>query len=301
MRWVNLPKKMALADYKEAVDSYVKKIFHLVDSVYQVGNVKSPGLSDIDLVVIPKKRFAIAERLELKPRLDCAHKSLAVHNPFVLVEPTHPAWRYVSLENSQKVYGQYIDFGSEDLSAHPSNKFCILIEGIAQYLVFIDSHLAKSEDLDAQKIIPVFNSARFTESIAYEFGLVEEMGHGMLMDQLRFEYLETGDERILDSMNSSFCSIVKLVAARITDVHGFSCRARDVRLLYENCRSGILVSDVFDSDFVCNRVDAVNDYLSKLKRAGFYYGSPFRPEVFGRAPVNLYTRVKRKFVHSMLY
>jgi hypothetical protein len=74
LKFINYPHFIPLSDYEDAVDTVVRRIIDQpgVLSVYQVGSINTPGISDIDLLVVfkdgincffdPLKRISRLER-----------------------------------------------------------------------------------------------------------------------------------------------------------------------------------------------------------------------------------------------
>lgn len=67
MKIIDYPKAHTIEDYKSAIDSHVQE-FSKVDgviAVYQIGGVSTPGISDIDLVVVFEDQY----KYDKNPRL----------------------------------------------------------------------------------------------------------------------------------------------------------------------------------------------------------------------------------------
>ncbi|WP_425077405.1 hypothetical protein [Psychroserpens sp. S379A] len=66
MKIINIPKKYALEDYNKAINKQVECLSEIdeVKSIYQIGGVSTPGISDIDLVVVFEDHY----NFNLNPR-----------------------------------------------------------------------------------------------------------------------------------------------------------------------------------------------------------------------------------------
>lgn len=68
MKIIDIPKKHTLEDYNNAINKQVDVLSKVegVTSIYQIGGLSTPGISDIDLVVVFKDDF----RYDLNPRIN---------------------------------------------------------------------------------------------------------------------------------------------------------------------------------------------------------------------------------------
>ncbi len=59
MNFIDHPIKISMNEYKRAIQSKVESLSNIneITSIYQLGNIKNPGISDIDLLVIFKDNF----------------------------------------------------------------------------------------------------------------------------------------------------------------------------------------------------------------------------------------------------
>lgn len=71
-RWIGWPRYFTMDEYMSVLDNFVKVITRTerVESIYQVGSIGVPGLSDIDLFLILKNRVDFTERYSINQLSD---------------------------------------------------------------------------------------------------------------------------------------------------------------------------------------------------------------------------------------
>lgn len=84
MQIINKPKQISLETYSVEIAKYIQQLSHCenVVSIYTMGSIKSPGLSDIDIIVVVSDDFVIKDNIFLS--LDGFDKELFIHGPFVV-------------------------------------------------------------------------------------------------------------------------------------------------------------------------------------------------------------------------
>jgi hypothetical protein len=115
MQCIDYPRPVARERYVELIDRMVAKIASWAgaDSVYQIGGISSPGISDIDLVVIFKDgtSFTGDPRSELQP----AERYLLSHGLYGIHESNFiAAQMYTFFHNYRHLYGKPQSIQSEN-------------------------------------------------------------------------------------------------------------------------------------------------------------------------------------------
>ena len=149
MKIVNKTINISLSDYSVAIDRYLDKLKDLdgVISAYTMGSVGSPGISDIDVIVVVENDFELNKSFKLCVRgID---DRLFIHGPFILPLFLADKLQYIIYAtNIINIYGdhsiQEIDDVGKDIIK--SLKICYLID-------FIESRFLQFADVDHYKII----------------------------------------------------------------------------------------------------------------------------------------------------
>jgi len=107
IRCINMPHYVSKDRYMQSIDRIVNKIgsWGCVESIYQIGSISNPGISDIDIMVIFKDRASLTRdvRSELQPeeRYLFSHWLYGVHASNFAI-----AQRYSFFENYRRLYGK---------------------------------------------------------------------------------------------------------------------------------------------------------------------------------------------------
>lgn len=108
------PKFVPVKSYGDELDRCVGQLsrYPAVRSIYQIGSVSTPGISDIDIVVVTADR----ERLEHDPRagMSVAQRYLFAHSLYgIAIGQMREAARYTAFHNYTLKYGEDV-IGSDD-------------------------------------------------------------------------------------------------------------------------------------------------------------------------------------------
>lgn len=108
-RLIDFPHYVSESSYKKVLDAMIKRLAELPEtiSVYQVGSIGSPGISDIDLIVI----FEDSKKVEKNflENLSPEEKYLFVHNLYgVSQQDFADAVRFTFFNNFTLLYGRDI-------------------------------------------------------------------------------------------------------------------------------------------------------------------------------------------------
>jgi len=104
---VNRPKRIKLIEYDQALKAYVDKVIQTsgIISIWTMGSVGSPGLSDIDVIVVVNDEF----NRNKSRRLSVAgiNDKLFIHGPIIVPESMACEFQWlIYATNLQKIYGK---------------------------------------------------------------------------------------------------------------------------------------------------------------------------------------------------
>tara|TARA_R110002111_G_scaffold261897_1_gene336135 strand:+ start:1848 stop:2807 length:960 start_codon:yes stop_codon:yes gene_type:complete len=113
MKIINIPIKYSIVDYKNAINKQVDYFSKLegVKSIYQIGGVSTPGVSDIDLVVVFKNGY----KYDLNPKVnnDDIGNYLFTHGLYGASEDHfNMSLRFTFFHNFKLLYGLDLDLGN---------------------------------------------------------------------------------------------------------------------------------------------------------------------------------------------
>jgi len=172
MKIINKPSVVMLSEYDGAIEIYLNRVSSLPEvlAVYTMGSIKSPGLSDIDLVVVIKDGYKISNPFLL--RTEGINNNLFLHGPVVISESTAKSFQFIIYAtNLIKIYGtgQVQDFKSLDYEESDRLRLCYLLD-------FIESRFGQyAEQANHSEINQRIWMTRLW-SITHSCNLAEELG-----------------------------------------------------------------------------------------------------------------------------
>jgi len=115
----NEPKKFTVKDYDNEIDRVVTVLSKCDDviSIYQIGEVSCPGISDLDFIVVLRDKMKNSG--DYKKRISGLKKNnfLLMHPPYSINRSLAPKINYaISLFNIIKLYGENIQFQKSENS-----------------------------------------------------------------------------------------------------------------------------------------------------------------------------------------
>jgi hypothetical protein len=275
MNVVNVPQPANHALYDEAMTRYADMVRPRAISVYRLGHVRYPGLSDIELLVVTNRTgfdnryyFSALHRL---PQRYCA---LFAHEPFIL-----PAW---SLRVMQ--YTTHRDrallAGHDSLHAYSPNdssdeRWCRMLESYCAYAAFI-ARTKQSEMLTTRMVISAASAFRYVlEDAAQLFAPFDAHAYGSEIDAIRTRFFarEDREPEVLGAWNLLLEHFDRFDAALRSwfDVHdttGAAAKARALLRGEEPCAA-------FDREYAFRRGREIDGYFQELASLGFPYGNLF--------------------------
>jgi hypothetical protein len=153
------------SDYLEAIDFYLEKITKNDDviSVYQMGSIKYPGLSDIDFIIVLKDKPKHFTWKEFSIRnLSEKQQYLFLHEPYVIQESLMPFIKFLySVSNLKLLYGKPFRF------KFPEKEICLHLlinDFICGYALWPERAI-KKKYLKYRELLPQINSIKFNISL----------------------------------------------------------------------------------------------------------------------------------------
>lgn len=133
MKFTNLPRPIPVPLYDEAVRDYARRVAPRARAVYRVGELRHPGISDVDLLVVPRRaRFDngawFAVRSQLPPALRAPFRS----NPCVVPADGVDLLRFTTHRRRRLVCGEDLAAGVTCLDT-PEQRWSMLFERLSQF------------------------------------------------------------------------------------------------------------------------------------------------------------------------
>ena len=291
LRVENLPSPVDPSLYQEAVDTYLELSHRHIQALYVFGTTHYPGLSDLDILVVPRNGYLDPLNLHLRGRLPPRFDAIIEHEVFILPQSQLRACRYLGWAGLRLAHGpdMLASLGTE--VSHTAG-LCETLEFVHNKLVFL-ANLRRTGVLNAASCIRLFNSQRYNVRRLARLGLMEDNGYGAAIDALRTQVLTTPSADLVVEMYRTF-------EKAMTDCAQALRSRLDVDLGSVGQVAAVAQGRVavpfegYRIDDARERAEALASYLQELVRQNYWYGFPFLTRLFP-APV------RNSALEQMLY
>jgi hypothetical protein len=277
----NLPLPLDRSLYREAVDTYLELSHRYIEALYGFGNVRYPGLSDLDLLVVPKDSYLAPLHLHLRGRLPRRFDPILEHDVFVVPYSQLGVCRYrLSSASFSLVYGRDVLAGVT-YETPVAARVCNALEETNTMLGYVDQ-LRQSRVLNARSCIRVFNSQRYKARRLMELGLMEEDGYGVVIDALRTRFMTDPSPECVLEMHHAFEHSVAACARALESALGLDVSSFD-RIAGISYGKVPVRFEGFDIADAQRRADAITAYRQELVSRNYWYGFWFIQRIFPAA------------------
>ena len=276
-RITNLPQILDRSIYQEAVDLYLQESAEYLEALYGFGNQRYPGLSDLDLLVIPKDRYFAPLHLHILGRLPQRFSCILEHEVFVVPESFTVVCRYTHANNVRLLHGRDVLAGITDdipVAAH----VCHELERLYNAHIYA-RRLRDEQVVDARSSMRVFNAFRFSLQRLEDLRFGEEGGYGAEIDRLRNQYMDSRAEACVAAMYRLFDDAVRYAVRSASESTGIDVTSSaEIRALSYGERS--LSLQGFNPQDALTRSKVARAYRKELDRRHFWYGTLFLKAFF---------------------
>ena len=158
------PIKYALKDYENILDKIKKKAKKTKEilSIYHFGEVKAPGISDIDLIFVLKENCKLPALLK-KHYIDNDSKYLIFHPFLIFTENIMENIRYIyPNSNYVKIYGKEIGIYNISQSEQKKIKTYLIIDTILRHFPIDHLYILLSKRVNIRMVLLRFNALSHT-------------------------------------------------------------------------------------------------------------------------------------------
>lgn len=272
---------ISASDYSDWKNDFITKYGKYSKAIYELGNISYPGLSDIDLLVIPGTTNGFVKFDVMKDK-DLSVLPFCLHNPFIVPQECISILEHVNFDNLKQIHGQKL--GLPKYIPNAEREFLQFVEGAYSLINF--SQTLSHTPTEKVTRIPVMSSLRFTlkylDSIRNSDSAVE---YSHKFDRYRKDYLIGIDNYV--EMQALFCQYIDyvnsyLIKKEITNSHYGNL------IVYKNL--GLDVREVL-------RIISVKfQYTNALSRDNYDFGSVLRSSFFPLKKLNVVKRLYRKLL-----
>jgi len=269
------------SDYFDWKENFLFRYSKYCIAIYELGNISYPGLSDIDILVIPGIRngfitFDVMKDKELNKLPFC------LHNPFIVPHNSVSILENVNFDNLNQIYGPV--FNLPKYNPNAERELLQFIEGAYSLIDFSSTLEVLSEEELTR--IPVMSSLRFTlKYIDSLFDSSHAIEYAKKFDSCRKEYLMGVDN--YSEMKSLFVQFIDYITTFIVE-------KKISRSHYEN----LLIYREMGLDIpeVLRILTSKIDYIKSLERENYDFGSVLRSSFFPLKKLGLSKRLYRKIL-----
>jgi hypothetical protein len=136
--FTDVPRAVPRDMYDAAIALYADKVSSRTVALYTVGSVPFPGLSDIDVLLVPTavmrdngQFFSVINRLPLR------YQRLFLHQPFVVPETALSVLRFTSHSKRTQITGTDVLSAIQPLLTK-EERWCKLLESYCNFMTYID-------------------------------------------------------------------------------------------------------------------------------------------------------------------
>lgn len=299
MNVVDLPQPAARELYDEAIARYVNMVRRRAVAVYRVGNVRYPGLSDIDLLVVTdRKAFDGRYYFSALQRLPRRFLRLFLHEPFILPASSAEVMRHTTH------YAPALLSGRDVVEAFPpcdtvAERWCRMLESYCSYSIFAE-RVRTNEMLRGRFTIAVTSAFRYLLADAAKlFPDVDADEYAAEIDSIRAAFFESEYPQLLIQRAwERFAASLECFDSMLRERLGTHARMQTI----ERARSllrGDVASDLFDCEYARQRAHTIHRYYDELRALEIPYGGLFfvaaHPEALRPIPETPVTTLVHNF------
>ena len=280
LRVENLPLPLDRSLYQEAIDTYLGLSHRYIEALYTFGNVRYPGLSDLDLLVVPKDSYLAPLRLSLRDLLPRRFDPILEHDVFVVPLSQLEACRYRLAPPFSLVYGRDVLAGiTGDTSV--ATRVCDALEASNTMLGYV-AQLRQAGVLNARSCTRVFNSQRYKARLLTDLGLMQEDGYGGAIDALRTRFMTDPSPQCVLAMHGLFEHSVAACARALEASLGIDVGSfhQVAGVSYGHVPVGL---EGFEIKHAQRRAGVITAYRQELVSRNYWYGFWFLPRMFPAA------------------
>jgi hypothetical protein len=271
----DIPRPIRREDYDEAIARYAKMVEGRAIATYRVGNVRYPGLSDLDLLVVTD-RVAFDNRYFFSALQRMPRRLLPVflHEPFIL-----PAWCLDVLRHTTHYAPALVAGNDVARDLHPNDdaaeRWCRMLESYCSYSTFA-ARVRNNDAVSGRLTVAVASALRYLlGDAAHLFAGIDVQAYAEEMDALRAHFFEHADSS--DAVRYAWNLFAKhfdrydaLLRERLR-ISSAEDGVQSARALLNGEASNAL----FDSGYALRRARTIRAYYDGLRTLGFPYGSLF--------------------------
>jgi len=142
LKYIDHPVSISVSEYKALKEKLIGQLLaeDYVLSVYQMGSVKHPGISDLDIICVFKKGSQCHKNF--RSELDSDEKNILTHGIFGIEEQDlKKSMSYNLISNLKHLGGKNLYFRNQEIDTSDDLKKQIALEYLVKMLITIDAQI----------------------------------------------------------------------------------------------------------------------------------------------------------------
>lgn len=268
---------VTIKDYDDWINRFVETYSRFSHSVYALGNISFPGLSDIDILIIPKEKYLNSILFDLS-KTSFNSKPFFLHNPFIVPINNIEILQHIYFDNLSLINGKDLLKNSH----YNSNLDCIaLVESfysMKNYQISL-KHVGVND-------IPILSSLRYTIKLFNNvFKRDIQDSYSIRIDELRSKFFSSDMAQSLNQMNNLFNSALKEIEV---EINLLDLKPNNILNFNKYLELGVSEEELVQT------LKIRKDYNQSLIHNNFDYGSVIRTSLYPLKRPSLFFRSKRK-------
>ncbi len=269
----SLPEPAARSMYEEATGAYTALVRSRARAIYQVGNVRFPGLSDIDLLVVPERPAGDNQYFfSAFHRVPKRFLRLFLHEPFVVPPSALAVMRHTTHAKPKLLHGEDV-LAAYRPDENDNERACRLLESFCSYERFT-LRSRESGTLNGRWAMAIMSAFRFLlADFDAVFGAASAAVYGERIDALRADAFDRGVQAAVESAWDTFGEHFDVVASALAEE--LDCRLEPIAPVARDILRGIRPFRTLSPNYLAARHAAIEHYHDELERFGFPFGHLF--------------------------
>jgi len=279
--------------YDEAIREYAARITARSQATYLVGNIRFPGLSDIDMLVVTD--VAASDNNQFfapRQRLPKRFHRLFLHEPFIVPADMPHIIARTSHKKRRLLDGRDVLAKIEPLSTR-EERWCKLLESVCNYAAYIDRVNAAGYG-SGRLMTAVVNTMRFTlQDYDYLHDTAMASSFEANVDSARERLIHGADnpQSVLLALWHDFCATFGWLRDSLKRALPLARNEEIVEFAIRFLKGQKIVDDL-DSQALVGRYEEVTRYYERLRLLKLSFGQLF----YGAA----YKDIDRRYHQPML-
>lgn len=177
MKLISYPKVIAKSDYESLTNEIIRVLdsHEVALSIYQMGSVKDPGISDLDLICVFKEDVSLPDNI--RENLTNHQKQILTHGVFGCNQKNiNQAIDYGCFSNLNHLYGQDLNLDKKTLHVDKEIETQIALEYLVKMYIALDAQITFG-------VVKLRSFLLLAKALMFDLDILN-ISHGKLFDKV---------------------------------------------------------------------------------------------------------------------